>query len=166
LIGKINYEPLPLTQIVAKTCQKEKNFQDLILHKLEFGLELTKEMGNIYSGSVFGWLAAGLEDAIAQNIDWTNKEALLFGYGSGDAAEVIPISFVDNWQAAASKVKFSQSFGDCYNLSHGQYMYLRSKKKLNGIDHKLNKQFVVKKIGTEERDDFQDAGIEYYEYLS
>jgi len=166
LIGKINYEPLPLTQIVAKTCQKEKNFQDLILHKLDFGSELTKEMGNIYSGSVFGWLAAGLEDAIANNIDWTHKEALLFGYGSGDAAEVIPISFVDDWQTAASKVKFSQSFGDCYNLSYSQYTDLRSDKKLNGIDHKLNKQFVVKKIGTEERDDFQDAGIEYYEYLN
>ena len=166
LIGKINYEPLPLTQIVAKTCQKKKAFQDLILHKLEFGLELTKEMGNIYSGSIFGWLAAGLEDAIAQNIDWTNKEALLFGYGSGDAAEVIPISFVDDWQTAASKVKFSQSFDDCYNLSHEQYMDLRSEKKLNGIDHKLSKQFIVKKIGTEERDDFQDAGIEYYEYLN
>ena len=34
------------------------------------------------------------------------------------------------------------------------------------MDHQLKDQFVVKKIGTEERDDFQDAGIEYYEYLS
>lgn len=30
----------------------------------------------------------------------------------------------------------------------------------------MEDQFIVKKIGTEERDDFQDAGIEYYEYLS
>ena len=52
------------------------------------------------------------------------------------------------------------------NLSKEQYIKLRSEKTANGIDYHLNNQFVVKKVGTEERDDFQDAGIEYYEYLN
>jgi len=99
-------------------------------------------------------------------VDWACQEALLFGYGSGDAAEVIPIRFVKNWQKAASKIKFSSAFIDANDLSQDQYISLRTLKELNGIDHQLKDQFVVKKIRTEERDDFQDAGIEYYEYLS
>ena len=166
LTDRINHEPLPLTHVVAKICQKDQGFKTKVLVKLNFGDSLTREMGNIYSGSVFGWFAAGLENAIAHDVDWACQEALLFGYGSGDAAEVIPIRFVKNWQKAASKIKFSSAFIDANDLSQDQYISLRTLKKLNGIEHQLKDQFVVKKIGTEERDDFQDAGIEYYEYLN
>ena len=159
--NNIQHEPLPLTQAVSKICQKNKNFQAKVLNKLNFGDSLTREMGNIYSGSVFGWFAAGLDDAIDQEVDWTNQEGLLFGYGSGDAAEVIPIRFVENWKEAAIKAKFSNAFLDSYDLSKEEYSSLRTQKKTNGIDHKLKNQFIVEKIGTEERDDFQDAGIEY-----
>ena len=166
LNNNIQHEPLPLTQVVSKICQKNKNFQAKVLNKLNFGDSLTREMGNIYSGSVFGWFAAGLDDAIDQEVDWTNQEGLLFGYGSGDAAEVIPIRFVENWKEAVFKAKFSNVFLDSYDLSKEEYSSLRTQKKPNGIDHKLKNQFIVEKIGTEERDDFQDAGIEYYQYLS
>ncbi|GIT34533.1 MAG: hypothetical protein Ct9H300mP4_08520 [Gammaproteobacteria bacterium] len=81
-------------------------------------------------------------------------------------AEVIPIRFVENWKEAALKAKFSNAFLDSYDLSKEEYRSLRTQKKSNGIDHKLKNQFIVEKIGTEERDDFQDAGIEYYQYLS
>ncbi len=30
----------------------------------------------------------------------------------------------------------------------------------------MKNQFIIEKTGTEERDDFQDAGIKYYQYLS
>jgi len=166
LSNNIHHEPLPLAHKVSKVCHKNKDFQTKVLNKLNFGDSLTREMGNIYSGSVFGWFAAGLDDAMSQEVDWTNQEGLLFGYGSGDAAEVIPIRFVENWKEAAFKTKFSNAFLDSYDLSEEEYRSLRTQKKLNGIDHKLKNQFIVKKIGTEERHDFQDAGIEYYQYLS
>ena len=53
-------------------------------------------MGNIYSGSIFAWLAAGIEDSMKNGKDLNGKDGLLIGYGSGDAAEVIPISFTQN----------------------------------------------------------------------
>jgi hypothetical protein len=79
---------------------------------------------------------------------------------------VIPLIFTNEWKEASIKSNFSNAFKDRYNLSQEQYLTLRSEKTTNGIDHQLRNQFVVKRIGTEERDDFQDAGIEYYEYLN
>jgi hydroxymethylglutaryl-CoA synthase len=162
----VNSDFLPLSNRVIKTIKENDQFQNNVLAKIEFGSSLTMEMGNIYSGSVFGWLAAGIEDAINKDIDWSNKEVLLFGYGSGDAAEVIPLIFTNDWKEASTKTSFSNAFKDQYNLSHQQYLTLRTEKTTNGIDFKLKNQFIVKRIGTEERDDFQDAGIEYYEYLN
>ena len=144
----------------------DSSFQQKVLAKLDFGQDLTMEMGNIYSGSVFGWLSAGLEEASKKGLDWSNKEALIIGYGSGDAAEVIPIIFAEGWEQAVQISPFSLAFESYIDLSHEQYIKLRSEKTTNGIDYHLNNQFVVHKIGTEERDDFQDAGIEYYEYLN
>ena len=162
----LNADFLPLSNGVIKKIKNDDQFQNKILAKIEFGSLLTMEMGNIYSGSVFGWLAAGMEDAISRGIDWSNKEALLFGYGSGDAAEVIPLIFTNDWKEASIKTNFSGAFEDQYDLSHQQYLTLRSEKTTNGIDYQLKNQFIVKRIGTEERDDFQDAGIEYYEFLN
>ena len=162
----LNADFLPLSNGVIKKIKNDDQFQNKILAKIEFGSLLTMEMGNIYSGSVFGWLAAGMEDAISRGIDWSNKEALLFGYGSGDAAEVIPLIFTNDWKEASIKTNFSGAFEDQYDLSHQQYLTLRSEKTTNGIDYQLKNQFIVKRIGTEERDDFQDAGIEYYEYIN
>jgi 3-hydroxy-3-methylglutaryl CoA synthase len=162
----VNADFLPLSNRVIKKVNNDDKFQNNVLEKIKYGSLLTKEMGNIYSGSVFGWLAAGMEDAINKGIDWSNQEALLFGYGSGDAAEVIPLIFTNEWKEASIKSNFSNAFKDRYNLSQEQYLTLRSEKTTNGIDHQLRNQFVVKRIGTEERDDFQDAGIEYYEYLN
>ena len=162
----LNTDFLPLSNGVIKKIKNDDQFQNKILAKIEFGSLLTMEMGNIYSGSVFGWLAAGMEDAISRGIDWSNKEALLFGYGSGDAAEVIPLIFTNDWKEASIKTNFSGAFEDQYDLSHQQYLTLRSEKTTNGIDYQLRNQFIVKRIGTEERDDFQDAGIEYYEFLN
>ena len=162
----LNADFLPLSNKVIKKIKDDDQFQNNVLAKIEYGSLLTMEMGNIYSGSVFGWLAAGMEDAISRGIDWSNKEALLFGYGSGDAAEVIPLIFTNNWKEASIKNNFSGAFENQYDLSHQQYLTLRSEKTTNGIDYQLRNQFIVKRIGTEERDDFQDAGIEYYKYLN
>ena len=162
----INREAFPLTTQLVKIIHKEPDFQSNVVSKLSFGSALTTEMGNIYSGSVFGCLSAGLEDALENGIDLSNEEALMIGYGSGDAAEVIPIFFVEGWQESAKLTPFSSAFESYINLTHKQYLKLRSEKTTNGIDYNLKNEFVVRKIGSEERLDFQDAGIEYYEFLN
>ena len=83
----------------------------------------------------------------SDKIELANQDGLLFGYGSGDAAEVIPIRFVENWKEAAFKAKFSNAFLDSYDLSKEEYRSLRTQKKPNVINHKLKNQFIVEKIG-------------------
>ena len=94
------------------------------------------------------------------------KDALLIGYGSGDAAEVIPISFTQDCCDNENNIKYSAAFTDPVNLDHNQYIKLRTNKVLEGVESKKSKAFIVSKLGTEESTDFQDAGIEYYKYLN
>ena len=145
---------------------KIKPFKNKVLSKLKLGNELTKEMGNIYSGSIFAWLAAGIEDSMKNGKVLNGKDALLIGYGSGDAAEVIPISFTQDCCDNENNIKYSAAFTDPVNLDHNQYIKLRTNKVLEGVESKKSKGFIVSKVGTEESTDFQDAGIEYYKYLN
>ena len=145
---------------------KIKPFKDKVLSKIKLGNELTKEMGNIYSGSIFAWLAAGIEDSMKNGKDLNGKDGLLIGYGSGDAAEVIPISFTQDCCDKERNIKYSSAFSEPVNLNHKQYIKLRTNKILEGVESIKSKGFVVSKVGKEESTDFQDAGIEYYEYLN
>ena len=162
----INKDLFPKTSKALKALNKIKPFKDKVLSKLKLGNELTKEMGNIYSGSIFAWLAAGIEDSMKNGKVLNGKDALLIGYGSGDAAEVIPISFTQDCCDNENNIKYSAAFTDPVNLDHNQYIKLRTNKVLEGVESKKSKGFIVSKVGTEESTDFQDAGIEYYKYLN
>ena len=162
----INKDLFPKTSKALKSLNEIKTFKDKVLSKLKFGKELTKELGNIYSGSIFAWLAAGLEYSMKNGKILNGKDALLIGYGSGDAAEVIPISFTQNCCDNEKSIKYSAAFSNPVNLDHNQYIKLRTNKVLEGIESKKSKGFIVSKVGTEESTHFQDAGIEYYKYLS
>ena len=162
----INKELFPKTNKALKSLNRIKPFKDKVLSKIKLGNELTKEMGNIYSGSIFAWLAAGIEDSMKNGKDLNGKDGLLIGYGSGDAAEVIPISFTQDCCDKESNIKYSSAFSEPVNLNHKQYIKLRTNKILEGVESIKSKGFVVSKVGKEESTDFQDAGIEYYEYLN
>ena len=162
----INKELFPKTNKALKSLNRIKPFKDKVLSKIKLGNELTKEMGNIYSGSIFAWLAAGIEDSMKNGKTLNGKDGLLIGYGSGDAAEVIPISFTQDCCDKESNIKYSSAFSEPVNLNHKQYIKLRTNKILEGIESRKSKGFVVSKVGKEESTDFQDAGIEYYEYLN
>ena len=162
----INKELFPKTNKALKSLNRIKPFKDKVLSKIKLGNELTKEMGNIYSGSIFAWLAAGIEDSMKNGKDLNGKDGLLIGYGSGDAAEVIPISFTQDCCDKENNIKYSSAFSEPVNLNHKQYIKLRTNKILEGVESRKSKGFVVSKVGKEESTDFQDAGIEYYEYLN
>ena len=162
----INKELFPKTNKALKSLNRIKPFKDKVLSKIKLGNELTKEMGNIYSGSIFAWLAAGIEDSMKNGKDLNGKDGLLIGYGSGDAAEVIPISFTQDCCDKESNIKYSSAFSEPVNLTHKQYIKLRTNKILEGVESRKSKGFIVSKVGKEESTDFQDAGIEYYEYLN
>ena len=51
-----------------------------------------KDIGNVYCAALPAWMAAGIEDAYVRGVDLTDGKILAVGYGSGDAAEAIPMT--------------------------------------------------------------------------
>jgi hydroxymethylglutaryl-CoA synthase len=111
------------------------------------------------------WLAAGLDDARIHGVDLDNKRVLLVGYGSGDAADAIPMRIVPGWQHAAEAIQFEASLAPAIDLSHDQYLGLRDRTETSGLSYAPSDEFVVDRIGSEITTAFQDAGIEYYRYV-
>ena len=62
-----------------------KQFNSLWKDKCERSLHLAKQLGNIYTGSLYNGLLTLLCDS---SIDLGNKSILMFSYGSGCAASM------------------------------------------------------------------------------
>ena len=54
-------------------------------------------------------MAAGFEQALDEDSLSAGEEVLTLGYGSGDAAEVIPFFMADSWREAAAKIRFADA---------------------------------------------------------
>ena len=86
------------------------------------------------------------------------------GYGSGDAAEVIPVRIMPDWKTATAKIDMATAMADPVNLTKDQYIRLREghNDPIPGL--KAQQEFVVDRVGSDNDDHFQDTGIEYYRY--
>ena len=74
--------------------------------QLRWGDDNMMELGNIYSGALLAWLAAGLEEAALAEEEWEDREILLIGYGSGDAAEALPLRVRPGWRRGRQAYSF------------------------------------------------------------
>jgi hydroxymethylglutaryl-CoA synthase len=131
---------------------------------MQLGSAVMEELGNLYTGALPAWLAAGLEQAAQESIDLTDKEVLLFGYGSGDAAEAMPIVLVPGWEQAATKTDIAGTLGGAVDLDETQYRALRKGNRAE-LNYQPNDEFVVERVGAAEGANFQDKGIEYYRFI-
>jgi hydroxymethylglutaryl-CoA synthase len=161
--GNISEELYPLSSRAAKHFRNTARFSELMT---ELGNEQMKEVGNLYTASLPAWMAAGIESALthAEHVtDLAGKRILTIGYGSGDAAEIIPMQFVQGWQDAAGKIGFTQSLAQATDIGEADYAALHDA----GDDALLTRQagiFQIDRVGQGEAS-FDDRGIEYYELL-
>jgi hydroxymethylglutaryl-CoA synthase len=162
---RISDEIFPRGLSVLKVFRRSEAFKNFVQSKIELGAEAMLELGNLYTAALPAWLAAGLEDARATNVPLENKKVLLVGYGSGDAADAIPMDMVPGWQSAAKSIYFHESLEPSIDLSHDQYLALRDRGETAGLVYSPSDEFVVDRIGSETTQIFQDAGIEYYRYI-
>jgi hydroxymethylglutaryl-CoA synthase len=162
----IDEDFFPMMNKVLRKFRKHDSYQHLVVDKMLLGSAQMMELGNIYSGALPAWLAAGLEDAAKNSVELSGKEILLIGYGSGDAAEAIPIRVVDGWQDAALRVDMEEAMANPIDLSQEQYIALRRGDTEIAVDFQPQAEFVVDRVGSENEADFQDTGIEYYRYIS
>jgi hydroxymethylglutaryl-CoA synthase len=162
----IDEDFFPLMNKLLRKFRGHDNYRRLVTEKMTLGCSQMQELGNMYSGALPAWVAAGLEDAANNSIELGGQEILLIGYGSGDAAEAIPARVTDNWKDAALRIDMQTAMADPINLSQEQYIALRQGDAEVSIDFEPRAEFVVDHVGSENETSFQDTGIEYYRYIS
>ena len=159
--GKLNTPMFSRSLRVIRVLKRFDNFAE-INAKTALGWESMKHVGNLYSASLPAWLAAGLEDASDRGIDLTQQEILALGYGSGDAAEAIPMRVVEHWQHAAERINFKTNLADAVDLNEAQYVSLHGGRQPVDLPIETEGEFFIRRVGTEDNLDFDEAGVEYY----
>jgi 3-hydroxy-3-methylglutaryl CoA synthase len=159
--GAIDTDAYPLTIQLAKEFRSSDEFGALVAAKMSLGSEAMKDIGNVYCAALPAWIAAGLEDAYDRNIDLGGGKVLAIGYGSGDAAEAIPMTVVPGWRDAAAKIAFQAALDPCQDLTQTQYENLHDTGSARGLEAPED-GFVIQSIGSSSNPNFSDEGIEYY----
>ncbi len=161
---RLNYEVYPLTMAVFRIFRASRRYRREILDKLALGSDTMLDLGNLYTAALPAWMAAGFEQALEEDRDVEGEEWLTLGYGSGDAAEVIPFFVSAGWRDAARAIGFARAMEPAIDLDREQYEALHDGHRVTGLDYVPRDEFVIEKVGRSNERHFQDIGIEYYRY--
>ena len=162
---RMSYEAYPLTMAVYRIFRAARKYRTEILDKLALGSDMMLDLGNLYTAALPAWMAAGFEQAADEGRDLAGEEILTLGYGSGDAAEVIPIIVSDQWRTATESIGFAKAMEFSIDLSQQQYECLHDGRHVGGLDYIAHDEFVIDKVGHTDQRHFKDFGIEYYRYV-
>lgn len=162
---RLNFEVYPLTMAVFRIFRASRRYRREILDKLALGSDTMLDLGNLYTAALPAWIAAGFEQALDEGRDLEGEELLTLGYGSGDAAEVIPFFATEQWREATASIRFADSMEYAIDLSQEQYEALHDGRRVAGLDYIPQSEFVIEKVGRSDHRQFQDIGIEYYRYV-
>lgn len=163
---KVNFEAYPLMMAVFRIFRASRHYRREILDKLALGSDTMLDLGNVYTAALPAWIAAGFEQALDEGRDLSGEELLTLGYGSGDAAEVIPFVVADGWREATAAIGFADALNFTVDLTEEQYCLLHDGRHVPGLDYLPKDEFVIDKVGQVDQRQFQDIGIEYYRYVS
>ena len=162
---RVNYEAYPLSMAVFRIFRASRKYRREILDKLALGSDTMLDLGNLYTAALPAWMAAGFEQALDEDRDLAGEEVLTLGYGSGDAAEVIPLIVAGEWKKAASLIRFSEAMELSIDIDFEQYKALHDGRRVIGLDYLPKNEFVIDRVGSVDQRQFQDLGIEYYRYV-
>jgi len=155
--GNLSAEMYPQASMVARNLRSTARFSELMTC---LGDAQVCEVGNLYTASLPAWISAGLEAAAAQGLDWSGRELLAAGYGSGDAAELIAMRLVPGWQQQAMRMEFAQALDGASEVDADTYAGLHDGTlSVDGLSR--NDVFYIDRLGRGDNG-FDDTGIEYY----
>ena len=143
-----------------------RHFRREILDKMKLGSDTMLDLGNLYTAALPAWMAAGFEQALDENSLAAGQEVLTLGYGSGDAAEVIPFFMAEGWKEATRKIRFADAMQFAVDLTFEQYKALHDGRRASGLDYVPHNEFVIDRVGGSNERHFADLGIEYYKYIA
>jgi hydroxymethylglutaryl-CoA synthase len=163
---RLQFEAYPLTMAVLRAFRASRHFRKEILDKLRLGSDSMLDLGNLYTAALPAWMAAGFEQALDEDSLSPGEEVLTLGYGSGDAAEVIPFFMADSWREAAAKINFAEAMSFAIDLDRQQYEALHDGRHVGNLDYVARNEFVIDRVGHSDDRHFSDLGIEYYRYIA
>ena len=159
---QLSQEAFPLTKTALNVFKSDPAYRARVLDRLQLGSDLMMDIGNLYTAALPAWIAAGFTEAVAEDMDIANKQFLIFGYGSGDAAEVIPMQASDSWKEAAAHIGFVAAEQGAMDLQQDQYEHLHDFGFCERLAEPAHLLFALDRIGAEKSGEYQDFGIEYY----
>ncbi|MDH3534015.1 MAG: hydroxymethylglutaryl-CoA synthase, partial [Gammaproteobacteria bacterium] len=162
---RLQYEAYPLTMAVHRVFRASRHYRREILDKLALGSDTMLDLGNLYTAALPAWMAAGFEQALDEGSLAAGEEVLTLGYGSGDAAEVIPFFVADGWRDATAAIGFGDLMKVAVDLDFEQYKDLHDGRRPSGLDYVPDNEFVIEHVGKANERHFTDLGIEYYRYV-
>ncbi len=162
---RLQYEAYPLTMAVYRVFRASRHYRAEILDKLRLGSDTMLDLGNLYTAALPAWMAAGFEQALDEDCLDVGEEILTLGYGSGDAAEVIPFFVADGWREATRKIRFGDAMQLAVDIDRQQYEALHDGRRVEGLSHLPNREFIIDRVGHSDERHFADLGIEYYKFV-
>jgi hydroxymethylglutaryl-CoA synthase len=164
LDGELEKDPWPLTMRLLRDFRGQPLYQEIVADKMRLGAQPMRELGNLYCASLPAWMAAGIEEAQSQGADLAGQEVLALGYGSGDAAEAIPMRAVAGWDRAATRIGFAAALQPSVDLARDEYIALH--RTGNGPRPvAAHDEFIIERVGKSTAPEYADEGVEYYRYV-
>ncbi|HYJ07728.1 MAG TPA: hypothetical protein VEX18_01930 [Polyangiaceae bacterium] len=158
-------DPYLATSAVAGLLRKQQGFRRLLDEKMGLGSEPVKDLGNLYSAALPAWIAAGLEEAAAKGLQLGDAPMVAVGYGSGDAAEALPLFVAPGFETAAARIGFVRALQGSVTLSREQYEALHDGTEVPSLAYTLKGEFAIARVGKQYGPSFQDLGVEYYDFV-
>lgn len=164
--GEAPGDPYEATSKVAGVLRKQRSFSDLLTEKMSLGSRTMAQMGNLYCAALPMWIAAGLEEAGTREDDLTGAPLVMVGYGSGDAADAIPVRAAPGWREAAARIGLPDALAGAIDLSREQYESIHDGRDPDYPSYAPRNEFTISRVGQRYDPSFQDLGVEYYEFVS
>jgi hydroxymethylglutaryl-CoA synthase len=158
-------DPYLATSAVAGLLRKQPAFRQLLEQKMGLGSEAVKDLGNLYSAALPAWIAAGFEEAARSKLEIADAPLVAVGYGSGDAAEALPLYVQPGFEVAAARIGFGRSLEGSVSLSREQYEALHDGTEVPSLAYTLKSEFAIARVGKTYGSGFQDLGVEYYDFV-
>jgi hydroxymethylglutaryl-CoA synthase len=98
-----------------------ESYQEWYGRTVEPTLDISREVGNWYTGSVHIARAAGLKRALDEGREVAGLQLLVGSYGSGAQAEIHAETIQQGWQDEISQLTVDEQIADRYELSFSEY---------------------------------------------
>lgn len=160
----IDAEPYPLSMQLLRQFRLHHVYRRDVQSKIQLGTERMREIGNTYAAALPAWIAAGLEEAYRRDLDIAGRPILGLGYGSGDAAEALPMKLATDWHDAASRIGFEAALAPHQDLKFDQYYALHQTGTAAGLHWFEDGEFLIDSVGCQVLAPVANDGIEYYRF--